>query len=243
MSGDLILLFASTGGIAFVHALLGPDHYLPFVALGKAHNWSNRKLAGITLGCGLAHTLGTVLLGVIGLGIGSSLKSMMSIESFRGDIAAWALLIIGFTYMVWGLKQASKNKPHSHWHVHADGSAHAHTHNHHTEHAHVHAAKTKTSAQGLLAYAPWSLFLIFIFGPCEPLIPLLMFSAESYGSMVTLSLVSVFTLITLGVMLAVVFALTKGLHFLPATSLQRFTHALSGGVIGLCGVGILAFGL
>ena len=243
MSGDLMLLYASTGGIALVHTVLGPDHYLPFVALGKAHNWSNKKLTGITLGCGLAHTLGTVLLGVIGLSIGSSLKSMMSIETFRGDIAAWTLLIVGFTYMIWGLKQASKNKTHTHWHVHADGSAHTHTHNHHTEHAHVHEAKANTSKQGFLAYIPWSLFLIFIFGPCEPLIPLLMFSAESYGNAVTLSLISVFTLITVSAMLGVVFALTKGLHFLPALSLQRYTHALSGGVIGLCGVGILAFGL
>lgn len=239
MSSEIILLYASTGGIALMHTLLGPDHFLPFVAMGKARNWSTQKLSTITLACGLAHTLGTILLGVIGIRIGSSLKSMMQIENFRGDLAAWALLIAGFVYMVWGLKQASRGKTHSHWHVHANGKGHAHTHNHHIEHAHTHPAKKST----YFAYMPWALFVIFVFGPCEPLIPLLMFSAESYGLATTVSLIGVFTIVTLSAMLASVLLLTKGLEFFPAKSLHRFSHALSGGTIGLCGVGILAFGI
>lgn len=239
MSGELFLLFTSVVGIAFVHALLGPDHFLPFVALGKVQNWSRRKLSAITLGFGLAHTMGTVLIALVGIQFGASLKSMMGIESFRGSLAAWGLVLVGFSYMVWGIKRANKNKPHSHWHVHADGQGHAHTHNHHREHSHLHSV----SQDAKFSYMPIALFIIFIFGPCEPLIPLLMFSAESYGVLTTLSLIGVFTSVTLGVMLGVVLLLTKGLEFVPAKSLTRFSHALSGGTIGLCGAAILAFGV
>ena len=239
MSGELFMLFSSVVGIAFVHALMGPDHFLPFVALGKAQNWSRRKLSTITLGFGLAHTLGTVLIALVGIQIGASLKSMMGIESFRGNLAAWGLVVAGFTYMVWGIKRAYKNKPHSHYHVHADGNGHAHTHNHHQEHSHLHAA----SKDAKFTYMPIALFMIFIFGPCEPLIPLLMFSAESYGALTTISLIGVFTSVTLGVMLGMVLLLSKGLDYVPANAMSRFSHALSGGTIGLCGAAILAFGV
>ncbi len=239
MSGDVFLLYTSVVGIAFMHALLGPDHFLPFVALGKARDWSVRKLSVVTLGFGLAHTLGTVLIALIGIQFGASLKSLMGIENFRGNIAAWALVIVGFSYMVWGIKRAYKNKPHSHWHVHANGEGHAHTHNHHKEHSHLHEAKENAK----FSYMPYALFIIFIFGPCEPLIPLLMFSAESYGALTTTALVGVFIAVTLGVMLTLVLLISKGLDFVPAKSLTRFNHALSGGTIGLCGVAILALGV
>jgi VIT1/CCC1 family predicted Fe2+/Mn2+ transporter len=241
MNNEMILLFMSTGGIALLHTLLGPDHFLPFVALGKVRNWSIKKLSAVTLAFGFAHTLGTVLLGFIGIRIGASVKSLMHIENLRGDFDAWALVVLGFTYMVWGLKRAYKNKTHSHWHVHADGLAHTHDHNHPTEHAHVHAEKT--ASKGQFSYLPWALFVIFIFGPCEPLIPLLMVSADKFGMAITASLILTFTLITLGTMLIMVLLLTKGLDFIPAKPWHRFSHMLSGGTIGLCGAGMLAFGI
>ena len=107
------------------------------------------------------------------------------------------------------------------------------------EHSHLHAAKEDAK----FTYMPIALFMIFIFGPCEPLIPLLMFSAESYGVLTTLSLIGVFTSVTLGVMLGMVLLLSKGLDYVPANAMTRFSHALSGGTIGLCGAAILAFGV
>ncbi len=51
---------------------------------------------------------------------------------------------------------------------------HAHEHTHDGEHAHVHESESSS-------ITPWVLFVIFVLGPCEPLIPLLMFPAASRG--------------------------------------------------------------
>ena len=43
MSIDLGLLILTAVSIGFVHTLVGPDHYLPFVAMSAARNWSARS--------------------------------------------------------------------------------------------------------------------------------------------------------------------------------------------------------
>ena len=100
-----------------------------------------------------------------------TLSKLNFIESFRGEVAAWLLIGFGFAYFIWGVRTAIKNKKHSHSHMHIDGTKHIHNHSHNDEHVHVHAKK------GLKELTPWVLFIIFILGPCEPLIPLIMYPA------------------------------------------------------------------
>ena len=66
--------------------------------------------------------------------------------------------------------------PAIHGHAHLDGHAHEHEHVHTHAHTHVHAAE----AAGNMT--PWVLFTIFVFGPCEPLIPLVMYPAAKGDS-------------------------------------------------------------
>jgi len=86
------------------------------------------------------------------------------------------------------------------------------------------------------------LFTIFIFGPCEPLIPLLMFPAAAQSPWSVVLVASVFGLATLGVMTGVVLAGTFGLSVLGQgrwlRSLGRYSHALAGAMIALCGAAI-----
>jgi hypothetical protein len=42
MTIDLGLLILTAASIGFVHTLLGPDHYLPFVAMSAARRWAGR---------------------------------------------------------------------------------------------------------------------------------------------------------------------------------------------------------
>jgi len=53
---------APAAAIAFVHAVLGPDHYLPFVAMAKARNWTMQKTLRVTLICGMGHLAASVSL-------------------------------------------------------------------------------------------------------------------------------------------------------------------------------------
>ncbi len=41
---ELVALLLSAAGIALTHTLMGPDHYLPFVAMAVERRWSWRKL-------------------------------------------------------------------------------------------------------------------------------------------------------------------------------------------------------
>ena len=235
MSTNILVLLPLTLSIALFHTLSGPDHYIPFIALAKARSWSVSKTFLVTLSCGIGHILSSVLIGLVGIGIGITVGRMQWIETWRGEIASWMLIAFGFAYFIWGMKQVIRNKPHIHPHVHSDGSLHLHDHTHQSEHVHIHEAKSKL--------APWFLFIIFIFGPCEPLIPLVMVPAAQ-GSLFNVLIVSLsFGLVTVATMLAMVFASLYGMKVLSFKPLERYGHALAGAIIGLSGVGIKVFGL
>ncbi len=229
-----VLLIAAVS-IAFFHTLFGPDHYLPFIVLGKSRKWSIKKTIGITLGCGLGHILGSVILGLIGIAAGIAIHKLEFFESVRGSLAGWLLIAFGLSYFVWGMRKAIKNKAHQHWHKHSDGTYHQHLHNHHEEHAHVHDAKA--------SLAPWTIFIIFVLGPCEPLIPLLMYPAAKNNYLALFLVVAVFGLVTLATMLGMVLIALFGFNFLPLNKLNRFSHALAGFAILMCGLAMQFLGL
>jgi len=237
MSHELSVLLAAAASIGFFHTLLGPDHYLPFIMMSKAGKWSLRKTAWITFLCGIGHILGSALLGVIGVAFGVAVTKLEALESFRGNIAAWAIIAFGLVYFVWGVRKSMRNKPHRHLHSHEDGIIHEHSHTHHHEHLHVHGEEETKSI------TPWVLFTIFVFGPCELLIPLLIYPAAK-GSLWDLILVTTtFGVVTIVTMMSVVLLSVFGIKCIPASKLERYTHALAGVTILLCGVSIQFLGL
>ena len=155
MTPEIVLLAGTAATIAFVHTLLGPDHYLPFIAMAKARGWNLRRTMAITLWCGLGHLLGSILLGFLGIYLGSAITRLVEIEAARGQAAAWLLCGFGLAYAAWGLRQAARNKPHTHWHSHGE-VLHQHEHGHHGAHSHVHEARGKRSI------TPCIIFVIFI---------------------------------------------------------------------------------
>ena len=238
MTGELNALIITAASIAFFHTLFGPDHYVPFIMMSWSRKWSTTKTAMITILCGIGHVGSSVILGLIGVAMGLAVKKLEIVESVRGDFAAWLLTAFGLAYLVWGLRQAYRNKPHVHSHLHTDTSEHTHVHGHHEEHLHVHDGK-----KNLPSIAPWTLFVIFVFGPCEPLIPILMYPAAQSSLFGLVVVTGVFSVITIGTMLVTVLLSRAGVDFLPLTQIQRFTHALAGGAIFLCGLAIVFIGL
>ena len=61
------VLIAAAFSIAVIHTFAGPDHYLPFVVLGKAEGWSYRRTMVWALLCGLGHVLSSVVIGGLGI--------------------------------------------------------------------------------------------------------------------------------------------------------------------------------
>lgn len=90
---------------------------------------------------------------------------------------------------------------------------------------------------------PWVLFTVFVLGPCEPLIPVLMYPAAQ-SSVLGVALVAlVFGGITILTMLGVVLAASRGLARLQLGPLERFSHALAGATILISGVAVQFMGL
>lgn len=238
MTSELVLLISAAASIAFIHTLMGPDHYLPFVAMGKARGWSLKKTGLITIGCGLGHSVGSILLGLFGIWAGSHLPDLEMIEGVRGDLAAWALMSFGVLYMVWGIRKARRGETHTHMHSHADGTVHHHHHDHSTGHAHVHEAPA-----GKVSVAPWTIFIIFVLGPCEPLIPLLMYPAAEMTAMDMTLIVGTFVGVTVATMTTVALLAHAGLSFVPVERMEKHIHTIAGGTLAFCGFAIVGLGL
>ena len=62
MPDEIILLAGTAATLGFIHTILGPDHYLPFIVLAKARKWSTIKTLVITFFCGFGHILSSVIL-------------------------------------------------------------------------------------------------------------------------------------------------------------------------------------
>ena len=237
MSLELVALITTAASVAFFHTLFGPDHYLPFVMMSWSRKWSGAKTALITFLCGLGHIASSVILGFIGIALGFAVQGLVNVESFRGNVAAWLLIAFGFAYMIWGIHRAIRNKPHEHSHAHADKFVHKHIHSHSEGHVHVHDAPERSGT------TPWILFIIFVFGPCEPLIPILMYPAAKNSFIDLLIVTGVFGIITISTMLGVVFIARTGINLLPLSKVQRYSHAIAGMSILLCGLAIEFLGL
>ena len=233
MVSDLNILLVTAASVGFVHTVAGPDHYLPFVVISKARQWSLAKTSLITLLCGIGHVGSSIVLGGLGIALGVMLSKIEGIESYRGNLAAWAFVLFGLGYMIWGIYRALKNKPHKHVHYHAGTSAHEHEHIHENNHDHLH------KKEKIINLTPWVLIIIFVLGPCEVLIPMLMYPAAKHGTMGIVLVSAVFAIATISTMIVIVLLLTAGFNKIPFGKLERYTHAIAGATILLSGIAIL----
>ncbi|MBF0385170.1 MAG: sulfite exporter TauE/SafE family protein [Candidatus Omnitrophica bacterium] len=237
MNAEIKVLAMTAASIGFFHTLFGPDHYVPFIVMAKTRRWSYLKTILVTVLCGIGHVGSSVVLGLLGVALGIAVEKLEIFESIRGDWAAWALIAFGLAYFIYGIRQAIINQPHAHNHFHSDGHPHDHEHNHHGEHAHLHDLK------GIAHPVTWSLFVIFVFGPCEPLIPILMYPAAKHSLLGMAAVTIVFSLFTVGTMLSIVLMGTFGVKLLSFKRIEKFSHAIAGFTIFLCGCAIKFLGL
>ncbi|MFH1051633.1 MAG: sulfite exporter TauE/SafE family protein [bacterium] len=236
MMTESYVLITSAAFLGVVHTILGPDHYVPFIAIAKARQWNISKTALITLLCGIGHILSSVVIGMLGIILGWALYSVETFESVRGDIAGWLLIAFGIVYTAWGINRFIKKKPHKHPHYHSEGIFHSHKHSHSDSHSH----KDETEKSNI---TPWALFIIFIFGPCEPLIPIVMYPAANHNYFLVIIVSLIFGITTIATMLILTFAGLYGLNLLQLNKLEKYIHLIAGITIILCGISVKFLGL
>jgi len=218
--------------LALLHTAIGPDHYLPFVMLGRARRWSLRKTLVVTALCGGGHVASSLALGVLGLGAGAAVGSIEGLETQRGASAAWSLVVLGLAYGLWGLRRSLRQRRGLELHSHA---GHVHLHDG-GEHAHGHAHEPPPLRRETTF---WALFIVFVLGPCEPLIPLFVLPASQGRWGLAAAMAAVFCAVTIGTMLLIVAAGLKGLRTLRLGRLERWSHVIAGAVVAASGAAVL----
>lgn len=240
-SNSLPLLLWTAMVLGFLHTILGPDHYVPFVLMSKSENWSRSKTMWIVILSGLGHVGSSVVVGLILVGAGMAASGWPEstwevFQEKRGNLSAWLLIGFGVALLIWGVIQAFRSQRHIHTHAHEDGSIHIHEHAHSRAHMHVHDSKIKR-------LTPWVLFTIFIFGPCESLVPLMLAAWATAGLTGMVLVTSTFSLVTVATILGTVVILMKPISRLQLGNLDRWSSAIAGSSLVLCGTLILGFGL
>lgn len=232
MQAEMEVLILTAITIACLHTATGPDHYLPFIALSRSRGWSLGRTIFWTIVCGCGHVWSSVLLALGGAALGWSISKIKWAENIRGGLAGWALLIFGLLYAVWGIYRAGRNKSHKHFDVYEDGSMYVFEHEH---------GQTVNPAERHKV-TPWVMFLIFVLGPCEPMIPLLYFPAAQNSLQGILVLIAVYTFFTLATMLIMVLLGYFGISFVKTEKLEGHIHSLAGTTLFVCGAGMVFLG-
>ncbi len=231
MPPEMQALIITAVSIACLHTLTGPDHYLPFIALSKSRGWTIGKTIAWTVACGLGHVLSSVALGLGGAALGWSLSKINFLENVRGGIAGWVMLLFGVLYMLWGWYRLYTNKQHKHFDADEQGLY---------VYEHRHGVAVLPAER--FRVTPWVMFIIFILGPCEPMIPLLYYPAAQknvWGMMILILLYTFFTLLT---MLGIVLLGYFGIGFSASPKAEKYVHVLGGVTIFVCGVGMVWMG-
>jgi sulfite exporter TauE/SafE len=251
MSAELGALSTAALSIGFIHTLYGPDHYVPFVAMSRVGKWSLRKTILVTLLCGIGHVGSSIVIGFIGIACGIVIFQIESFEALRGDLAGWLLIAFGLVYFAWGVLRAIYNVPHRHLHIGVRGGLEAHAHENFGVHTHAEeivpqadqalpssntAPSGKTAGRGTMT--PWILLAVFVFGPCEPLVPLLMYPAAEANVWGVVCVAVLFGLITLATMTSMVVLMSLGTGSLYMRRFERYSHALAGAVVLACGLAV-----
>ncbi|HEY3373078.1 MAG TPA: sulfite exporter TauE/SafE family protein [Prolixibacteraceae bacterium] len=227
---EIVLLSITAASLGFIHTALGPDHYLPFIVLSKARNWSGTKTMWITFISGLGHVGGSVVIGLIGIALGISLNKLTFVEEFRGDIVALLLIAFGLAYTAYGVYKFLKNGGHHHLPNYLIPKSLRQI-----KHQVNHGLEKKVDETKL---TPWVLFIIFVFGPCEVLIPMLFIPAVQSSTIGIASVAVFFGITTIATMMLIVYLGHLGSSFLKFKSKEKYMHLLAGLVILIAGLGM-----
>ena len=228
----MTLLLGATASLAIVHTLLGVDHSLPFVALGRARGWTLARTLLVTAVCGAGHVASSVAIGALGVALGIATDALLWLESARGELAAALLIGFGLAYAAWAVWRRLRGCDGAHLHARTAGATTGST-----------TGATAGGTDGAARVTPWALFIVFVLGPCEPLIPLMVVPGIAGDWPAVVAVVAVFGLLTVAVMLLTVAAAYSGVGLLAAPRISRHADVAAGLLVAASGAAVLWLGL
>jgi len=240
MIGEELWVFT---GLAFTMAVLhslNPDHWLPFVMMGRSRNWSYQRTLALAGLAGIAHVCTSIIIALIGVALGASLAERFTtiVEYITGS-----LLIVfgfGFAYLSWRRKghhhhgiplisrllgrSTEEAEKYVHIHEHVAGDKQKHDKNENPNNEKI--------GYGLVA--------IIGLTPCVALLPIL-FAVTPLGLSSILAIMAVFLIVTIATILLLTGMALKGLKLVRLEFFEKHGEIITGLVIAL--IGILVVGL
>ncbi|MBK7381075.1 MAG: hypothetical protein IPJ03_19160 [Ignavibacteriales bacterium] len=194
--------------LSIVHASI-PNHWIPLVALSKAEKWNEKLTLGITAIAGFAHTLSTIIIGIIVGFLGYKLSGSYSL--IVRVIAPSILILLGIIYLILSIRD---NKHH----------------HHHTHEINIDEVKKKTTAAVIL-----TLTISMFFSPCLE-IEAYFFVASKLGWEGIIAVSVIYTFITIAGMLLLVWLGMKGVKKIKSHFLEHHEKTITGIILIVLGI-------
>jgi len=240
----MLQIFSASLLLSIIHASI-PNHWLPLIAIGKAEKWTQSETMFGTVITGFAHTLSTVIIGIIVGVIGYKLSSSYGIIS--GIIAPSILVLLGIIYIILDLRSvkhehshfiADESHKHEHDHEHHHDHSHEHEHPHHDRpHLHEESVTPKTNHKTKWAVLS-TLSLGMFLTPCVE-IEAYYFQASTIGWAGIWIVSAVYTFITVAAMLLLVYLGMHGVKNIRSHFLEEHERRITGVV--LIAVGLITY--
>lgn len=189
--------------LSLIHASI-PNHWIPLIAIGKTEKWTVNETLGATAITGFAHTLSTVIIGIIVGFVGIKLADSYNV--IMTYIAPAILIAIGLVYII--VNFISKH----------------HHHHHHHEHG---LPKSRSNTKSKVAILS-SLSLAMFLTPCIE-IEAYYFQAGLIGWNGIFIVSAVYTLTTVMLMLVLVYIGIKGTQRINSHFLEHHERLITGG--------------
>jgi nickel/cobalt exporter len=230
------MLFVTAAATAAFHTLI-PDHWLPFVLVGRARGWTAGTTAAVSGFSAIVHTALSVLLGIgaLALGVGAAHVIGQRLERASGVL----LVVFGTAYALWAWRKGGHFHPggallHRH---EAPARCDGHEGPENPEHLHYHADDRWIRAgKGAL-----SLALIVGLNPCVLVLPIMVASAEQGPAAVAL-VTAAYSVTTVVLMVGLSVTGVAGARRIPVPAAARHMEAASGVLIAVAGGLFLALG-
>ena len=206
MSPDLVgpSLFVALLAVSAIHALM-PTHWLSFVLVARAQQWSRSKMMKVVMLSGLGHVSSTTLVGLLAAALGKELQEY--VERLDTPLPALILMAFGLYYVVMGWRREGHR---------------------HCEHDHA------TDPILADRVAVGALFMEMTLSPCETLVPIFFASGSLPWTTLALMAV-VMSAVTVSAMALFAFLGFAGYQKIRFPWLEHNERLLLGGVLLLLG--------
>ncbi len=217
---------------ALLHTLI-PDHWLPFVLIGRARGWSARTTAAISGLSALIHVALSIALGLAALVVGLSAAGAVGATLERAG--PWLLVGFGLAYAGWAWKKGGHFHPGgARLHAGSAGSSTCDGHEGpgHPDHLHYHADDAWIG--GRARRDEWWLAWVVGLNPCVLLMPIL-FSASREGRLALVLVLAAYVLPTVALMVGLSVLGVAATKRLKVPGVARYMECASGLLVAALG--------